>query len=131
MRTVEGSPQLAKLGTQFAHSLIPIGLAYLIAHYFSYFYFGEQGQFGHLISNPLGTGTPAQPYVILLSSSLIWYVQVGALVTGHVTGLALAHDKAITVYGGVKRASLSQRWMLLVMVAFTALGLYLLSRANG
>jgi hypothetical protein len=62
---------------------------------------------------------------------LIWYVQVGALVAGHVTGLVLAHDKAIAVYGDIKRASLSQRWMLLVMVAFTCIGLYLVSRANG
>jgi hypothetical protein len=131
MRTVEGAPDLSALGTQFAHSLIPIGFAYLIAHYFSYFFFGEQGQFSYLISNPLGTDTNGQIYVTLLSANLIWAVQVGALVTGHVTGLALAHDKAITVYGGVKRASLSQRWMLLVMVAFTCLGLYLLSRVNG
>jgi hypothetical protein len=71
-----------------------------------------------------------QIYLTALSTTLIWYVQVGALVTGHVTGLVLAHDKAIALYGGVKRASQSQRWMLVVMVAFTCVGLYLVSRAN-
>jgi hypothetical protein len=131
MRTVAGSPGLSELGTRFAHSLIPIGLAYLVAHYFSYFFFAEQGQFSYLISNPLGSGTTGEVSVTLLSANLIWFVQVGALVTGHLTGLVLAHDKAIAVYGGVKRSSLSQRWMLVVMVAFTCLGLYLVSRANG
>jgi hypothetical protein len=130
MRTVDGSPRLSVLGARFAHSLIPIGLAYLIAHYFSYFFYGEQGQFSYLISNPLGTGTTGQIYLTALSTTLVWYVQVGALVTGHVTGLVLAHDKAIAVYGGIRRASLSQRWMLVVMVAFTCVGLYLVSRAN-
>ena len=57
-------------------------------------------------------------------------MQVAALVTGHVAGLALAHDRAITVYGDHARASRSQRWMLLVMVAFTCLGLFLLSQSN-
>ncbi len=44
--------------------------------------------------------------------------------------MALAHDRAITVYGDPQRASRSQRWMLLVMVAFTCVGLFLLSQAN-
>ncbi len=131
MRTVEGSPALSRLGTRFAHSLIPIGLAYLTAHYFSYFFYAEQGQFSYLISDPLGTRSTAEISLTPLSSNVIWYVQVGALVVGHLTGLVLAHDKAIALYGSVKRASLSQRWMLLMMVAFTCIGLYLVSRANG
>lgn len=131
MRTVEGSPSIPQLGTKFAHSLIPIGIAYLTAHYFSYFFYGEHGQFTYLLSDPLGTRSAATISVPTLNPTFIWYVQVGALVAGHVTGLVLAHDKAIAVYGGIKRASLSQRWMLIVMVAFTCIGLYLVSRANG
>lgn len=131
MRTVEGSPPLSQLGTKFAHSLIPIAIAYLTAHYFSYFFYGEHGQFTYLISNPLGTHTAAQISVPTISPTFVWYVQVGALVVGHVTGLVLAHDKGIAVYGGSRRAALSQRWMLLMMVAFTCIGLYLVSRANG
>jgi hypothetical protein len=65
-----------------------------------------------------------------LSATAIWYIQVAALVCGHVTGLALAHDRAITIYGDTERASRSQRWMLLVMVCFTCLGLFLLSQSN-
>ncbi len=136
MRTVRGSPDLRSLGRLFAHTLIPIGVAYLVAHYFSLFVFGEQAQFTYLLSDPLGDGSnlfgTASSGIDygLLGANTIWYVQVGALVTGHVTGLMLAHDRAITVYGDVGRAARSQRWMLLVMVAFTCLGLFLLSQAN-
>jgi hypothetical protein len=136
MRTVTGSPSLERLGRAFAHSLIPIALAYLVAHYFSYFVFGEQAQFTTLLSDPLGNGSDyfgtraAGIDYTVLSANAIWYVQVGALVCGHVVGLTLAHDRALAVYGDVERASRSQRWMLVVMVCFTSLGLFLLSQAN-
>jgi hypothetical protein len=136
MRTVRGSPPTAELGRRFAHSLIPIALAYLIAHYFSYFVFGEQAQFTYLLSDPLGNGSDYFGTVTggidytALSATAIWYVQVGALVCGHVTALALAHDRAIAIYGDPRQASRSQRWMLVVMVCFTCLGLFLLSQSN-
>ena len=57
----------------------------------------------------------------------IWYVQVGALVLGHVAGLVLAHDRALKVFPDPREATRSQYWMLVVMVAFTSLGLWLLS----
>jgi hypothetical protein len=136
METLRGSPRLSSLGLSFAHTLIPIGLAYLTAHYFSLFVFGEQAQFTYLLSDPLGNGSDLFGTAAggidygLLSATTIWYVQVAALVTGHVTGLVLAHDRAINVYGDAGRASQSQRWMLLVMVAFTCFGLFLLSQSN-
>ena len=49
------------------------------------------------------------------------------LVLGHVSGLILAHDRALTVYRRVREATRSQYWMLVVMVGFTSLGLWLLS----
>ncbi len=55
---------------------------------------------------------------------------MAALIAGHVTALVLAHDKALVVYKDTRLAGLSQRWMLLVMVAFTSLGLFLLSQSN-
>jgi hypothetical protein len=136
MRSVRGSPAVGELARLFTHTLIPIALAYLIAHYFSYFVFGEQAQFTYLLSDPLGNGsdyfgtaTGTIDYTAL-SATAIWYVQVGALVCGHVTALALAHDRAIAIYGDAGQASRSQRWMLVVMVSFTCLGLFLLSQSN-
>lgn len=138
MRTVPGAPSLATLRLGFAHTLIPIALAYLIAHYFSLFVFQEQAQFTYLLSDPLGTtdtdlfGTASGgiDYTILTANA-IWYVQVGSLLAGHVLGLVLAHDRALVYWPDYRRATASQYWMLAVMVAFTCFGLYLLSVANG
>jgi len=137
METVRGAPPLPKLRSGFAHTLIPIAFAYLVAHYFSLVVFQEQAQFTYLLSDPLGTATTdlfgtASGGIdfTILSANAIWYVQVGALVVGHVTGLTLAHDRAVAYWGDYRQAARSQYWMLAVMVAFTCFGLYLLSVAN-
>jgi thiosulfate reductase cytochrome b subunit len=138
MRTVPGAPSVEKLRAGFAHTLIPIALAYLVAHYFSLFVFQEQAQFGFLLSDPLGTGTTDlfgtanwEVDYKVLSTNDIWYVQVVSLVVGHVIGLMLAHDRALVYWRDYRKATASQYWMLAVMVAFTCFGLYLLSAVNG
>ncbi len=138
MRTVRGAPSFARLRVGFAHTLIPIALAYLVAHYFSFFVFQEQAQFTYLLSDPLGTATTdlfgtasAGVDYTVISANMIWYVQVAALVVGHVLGLTLAHDRALVYWRNYRDASRSQYWMLAVMVAFTCFGLYLLSVGNG
>jgi hypothetical protein len=137
MASVPGAPSFRRLRDGFAHTLIPIAFAYLVAHYFSLFVFQEQAQFTYLLSDPLGTGTTdlfgtASSGIDfrLLSANVIWYVQVGALVVGHVVALTLAHDRATAYWGDYRQATRSQYWMLAVMVAFTCFGLYLLSVAN-
>ena len=137
MASVRGAPPLRRLLAGFAHTLIPIALAYVVAHYFSLFVFQEQAQFTYLLSDPLGTTTTdlfgtasgGVDYKVI-STTAIWYVQVGALVAGHVIGLTLAHDRATAYWGDYRQAARSQYWMLAVMVAFTCFGLYLLSVAN-
>jgi hypothetical protein len=136
MHTVRGSPPVTELARSFAHTLIPIALAYLVAHYFSAFLYQEQAQFTYILSDPLGHGSDlfgtaggGINYGIV-SSNTVWYVQVAALVIGHVTALTFAHDRALWVYDDVRYASRSQYFMLAVMVAFTCFGLFLLSQAN-
>lgn len=138
MRTVPGAPSFKRLRTGFAHTLIPIALAYLVAHYFSLFFFQEQAQFTYILSDPLGTGHTDLFGTVnglvdykALSANAIWYVQVAALVVGHVIGLMLAHDRALVYWPDYRKATASQYWMLAVMVAFTCFGLYLLSLGNG
>jgi hypothetical protein len=123
------------VAARFAHSLVPIGLAYVIAHYFSLL--GYEGQrIGYLVSDPLGTGANIFGTSTLtvdyswIQATGIWYVQVAALVIGHVAGLVLAHDRALVSFGDSRIATRSQYWMLAVMIAFTSLGLWLLSAAN-
>jgi hypothetical protein len=121
-----------ELAARFAHTLIPIAFAYALAHYFSLLVFQGQAM-AHLISDPLGHGSnilgTAHTGINynVISASGIWYVQVAALVTGHVAGLVLAHDRAIDMYPNVREAVRSQYWMLIVMIGFTSLGLWLLS----
>jgi hypothetical protein len=104
---------------------------YLVAHYFSLFVFQEQAQFDYLLTDPLGHGSSGlNPDYGVITAEEVWYVQVGALVVGHVTALTLAHDRAIAAYRDQRLAVRSQYWMLAVMVAFTCLGLFLLSQAN-
>lgn len=124
-----------ELSRTFAGSLVPIALAYVVAHYFSFVVFQGQALLA-LLSDPLGDGSDlfgtagrGIDYAVL-SANAIWYVQVAALVTGHVLALAVAHDKALAVFGRAKAAVRSQYWMLLVMIGFTNLGLWLLSVAN-
>jgi len=88
---------------------------------------------GYLISDPLGNGSNffgtagSQINYKIISYAAIWYVQVAALLLGHVGGLALAHDRALAIYRTAEEAVRSQYWMLAVMVAFTSFGLWLLS----
>jgi hypothetical protein len=132
MQTVGEGHTASELAGRFAHTLIPIAFAYAVAHYFSLLAFQGQAA-GALISDPLndganlfGTARASIDYN-LISSNGIWYVQVGALVTGHICGLILAHDRAIAMYRKPRDAIRSQYWMLVVMVGFTSLGLWLLS----
>jgi hypothetical protein len=120
------------LRTKFAHSLVPIGFAYVLAHYFSLFLWNGQAII-YLASDPLGDGSNifgTSGYQIdyhVISYAGIWYVQVAALLAGHVGGLMLAHDRALVLYRDQEEAVRSQYWMLAVMVAFTSFGLWLLS----
>jgi hypothetical protein len=132
MQSLGGNHTTQELSHRFIHTLVPIALAYVIAHYFSLLAYQGQAM-GYLVSDPLGNGANVfgtGSWTInynLVAANAIWYVQVGALITGHVAGLTLAHDKALTVYRMPRNAMRSQYWMLVVMVSFTSLGLWILS----
>ncbi|MBJ7330901.1 MAG: fenitrothion hydrolase [Solirubrobacteraceae bacterium] len=140
MKTVSKAYDGPRLVREFAHTLVPIAAAYVVAHYFSLLAYQGQAM-GYLLSNPLGeTLAPGDGGLLgtaqwtidygWVGANGIWYVQVGALVAGHICGLILAHDRALGLYGSAREATRSQYWMLAVMVAFTSLGLWLLSAAN-
>ena len=114
----------------FAPSLVPIALGYVIAHYWSLLVLEGQNAFIHL-SDPLGTGADllglgsraADP--TLLAPGLVASVQVAAIVAGHVLGVVLAHDKAVRMFPR-RRAVAGQLPLLVLMVAYTCGGLFLL-----
>ena len=119
------------LTSVFVASLVPIALAYSIAHYFTLLV--NQGQFAiPLFSDPFGEGwdlfgtshfTPS----LFNSPNGIWYIQVAVLILGHVLGLTLAHDRAVALWGSARTAIRTQYAMLALMVLYTCAGLWLLS----
>jgi hypothetical protein len=123
-------------GLRFAHTLIPIAAGYLVAHYFSLLAYNGQ-ELWRLANDPLGKGSDlfggADSTIDygVVSATGIWWVQLGALLTGHVAALVLAHDRALEVYGSARAATRSQVVMLILMLGFTTLGLWLLSAALG
>lgn len=121
------------LGNAFVLSLVPIALVYAVAHYFSLLVL--QGQVAiKLVSDPFGRGwdlfgtSGFQPDFTILTPNTIWYVQVGALVAGHVAGLAVAHDRAVSLFRPSRVAVRSQYPMLGLMVLYTVAGLWVLSQ---
>jgi hypothetical protein len=118
---------------QYAHSVIPIAAGYAIAHYFSLLLI--DGQLTYiLLSDPfgqgwnlLGTAANSIDYTAV-SARVISVVQVLAIVTGHVLGVVLAHDRAVRLAGSEHQAAArtSQYPLLIVMVVFTVGGLLLL-----
>ncbi len=125
-----------RLKGAFAHSLVPIVVAYVAAHYLSFLVFQGQAMW-FLASNPLGEqgvdifGTADRPIdYSVIGASFTQYAQVFFVLVGHVAALALAHDRALELYEQPKQAVLSQYWMLVVMVGFTTLALVLLLQSN-
>jgi hypothetical protein len=134
-RSVGGGFSAERLSRAFVHSLVPIALAYVMAHYLTYLLFRGQA-IVFLASDPLGDGSDlfgtasTQIDYGVIGSTATWYWQVAFVVAGHAAGLTLAHDRALALYDDAKLAVRSQYWMLAVMVAFTSLALWLLSQAN-
>jgi hypothetical protein len=114
----------------FAHSLVPIAVGYVIAHYYSYIVVGVQ-QNMQQFSDPYGTGADylgiAENGIsyALVTPTTVATVQVVAVVIGHVLGVVAAHDRATALFPR-KHALAGQIPLLVVMVAFTISGITLL-----
>jgi hypothetical protein len=126
-----GAVRRSALPDLLAHSVIPIIVGYMTAHYLSYLV--EQGQNTIMqLSDPmvrgdnlLGTANWSVNYWLSFHPSFLAVVKVLAVITGHVVGVVAAHDRAITLLPPRHHVT-GQVGMLVVMVAYTATGLYLL-----
>jgi hypothetical protein len=122
-----------KVASRFAHTLVPIAFAYAFAHYFTLVLFEGQLLLSTM-SDPLGRGwdlfgtadRSIDYSLIAGTTAWVWYVQVAAIVTGHVGGVVLAHDRALADFSR-ERAVASQYAMLVLMVVLTGLGLVILA----
>jgi hypothetical protein len=114
-----------------AHSLIPIVIGYVFAHYLSYLI--EKGQQTVILLadplgrgwNPLGLADAQVSYLLSMHPAVLSTLKVTFVVVGHVAGVIAAHDRALRLLP--KRHQLTgQLAMMLVMVGYTFTGLYLL-----
>jgi hypothetical protein len=115
----------------FAHSVVPIVVGYVVAHYLSYFVQVGQQTVVQL-SDPLGRGwnvfgTAHWPVGYWLSEhpTLLAVLKVASVVVGHVLGVVAAHDRAMKVLPERHRLT-GQLPLLVVMVGYTVTGLSLL-----
>jgi hypothetical protein len=117
----------------FVLTLVPIGIAYHLAHYHSLLLVA--GQYAiPLLSDPFGRGwdlfgtTLYRVDFSVVDAASIWYLSVGAIVGGHVIAVYLAHVTALRVYGNPRTALRSQIPMLVLMVLYTMSSLWILSQ---
>ncbi len=123
--------QRRALPGQMAHSLIPIVVGYIFAHYLSYLVErGQQALFA--LADPLARGWNllglAQlhvAYVLSMHPSVLAGIKVACVVTGHIVAVVAAHDRALRLLPKGHQLT-GQLTMMLVMVGYTFTGLYLL-----
>ncbi len=119
------------LPNQLAHSVVPIVVGYIVAHYLSFF-IAEGIAFVQEVGDPLSRGWPLtewadgiDKYTIYNHPTAIAVTKVVAVVTGHVLGVVAAHDRSVRLLPRT-RALIGQLPMLVLMVCYTLLGLWLL-----
>jgi hypothetical protein len=132
-RAAGAGPDADDTARLFVLTLIPIALAYHLAHYFSLLLIAGQLVIP-LASDPFGFGwdlfgtTLYRIRIDLVDAKLVWYVAVTAIVLGHVAAVYLGHRIATAVYPTARAALRSQVPMLLLMVGYTMTSLWILAQ---
>ena len=124
---------LRELALDFGYSLLPIALVYHATHY-STLLLTQGLKIVSLFSDPFGWGWNLFGSAQLLRAPIlpamgtVWHTQVGLILFGHVLSVCVAHRIALRIWPGRRLALLSQLPMLLLMVAFTVAGLWILAQ---
>ncbi len=127
---------LAEHFGSFVLSIIPISLAFHFAHYLAVLLIN--GQYALVAaSDPFSQAFDLLGYADYHVTgswltnhhtvALIWKLQAGAIVLGHILAVVLAHALALKCYGRTRGAVISQVPLMVVMVAYTLFGLWLLA----
>jgi hypothetical protein len=126
-----GGIRRGSLPDLLAHSVIPIVVGYVVAHYLSFFV-SEGIAFIQLIGDPLSRGWSLtawadgiDKYSIYNHPTALAVIKVVSVILGHVLGVVAAHDRAVRLLPR-RHALVGQLPMLVVMVCYTLTGLWLL-----
>jgi hypothetical protein len=118
---------------RFIFSLLPIAIAYEIAHYVSILVIEGQRAL-YLISDPFGKGwnlfgtANYEVNYTVLNLKTLWNVQVGLIVVGHVVAVVIAHAIAERYFKDRRKALISQYPMLLLMIFYSCLSLWIMAQ---
>lgn len=118
---------------RFVLTLVPIAIAYHLAHYLSYLLVHGQAMIG-LVSDPFGFGwnlfgtAGFEADIGVAGARFVWYASVAAIVVGHAVAIRLAHLTALDAFGDRRAAMLSQVPMTVLMIAYTMLSLWMLAQ---
>lgn len=117
----------------FVFTLVPIALAYHLAHYLTYLLVQSQ-RLVPLASDPFGFGwnlLGTADYAVdidVLGARFAWYAAVTAIVLGHIIAVYLAHVVALRTFGSHRAAFRSQLPMMALMVGYTVISLWILAQ---
>lgn len=117
---------------RFAPTLIPIAVAYHVAHNLAYLLLRGQ-ELIPLLSDPLGRGWDLfgtagwSPDVTLVGARFEWYVAVAAVVAGHVVAIWLAHRLMLQTVPAPWKAVTASLPLTALMVAYTAVSLWVIA----
>ncbi len=124
---------VAAIARVFVLSLVPIALAYNLAHFIGYLLI--QGQLIiPLASDPFGLGwnlLGTSGYMLdlkLIGAKGVWYISVAAIVLGHVASVYVAHVVSLGRPVSRTAALRGQYAMLALMVLYTASSLWIIAQ---
>lgn len=133
-RAVTGSSlRMYDLALRFGPSLLPIALVYHAAHYCALFITQGSKIIG-LVSDPFGWGWDlfGTRHLLrsnwILDAAIVWHSQLALIVGGHIVSVYIAHLVALEIFPSRRQAALSQLPMLVLMMLFTAGGLWILAQ---
>lgn len=134
MATISGNRvRYTDVARNFSFTLIPIALAYHLAHFFAFLL--VQGQLIiPLMSDPLGRGWDlfgSAGYTVnisLVNAQTAWFVSIAAIVIGHIAAVYLAHVIALRTIPERHLAIRSQYPMMVLMVGYTMISLWILAQ---
>jgi hypothetical protein len=133
LRLSKQNLSVSQTACAFVLTLVPIAVAYHLAHYFSLLV--TAGQFMiPLASDPFGFGWNlfgTAGYKVDLgavSPYVFWYGAVVLIVAGHVIAVVLAHVEALRLFVSPRAAAASQVPMVALMVAYTMVSLWILAQ---
>jgi hypothetical protein len=127
---VRGRIGFWRLFDTYAWSVLPVALFYHLAH--NAMHLLMEGQdIVPLLSDPLGRGsnwlgTAAMHLDPILGEGPVWAIQVVLIIIGHVFGVLVAHRISRRLLGETRAATLSLIPTLLMMIALSIAGLWLM-----